>query len=335
MTSTNDTTKSATNGNLPMAMDLNIDNITKNVISFCSQGRDPRMKFIFERLITHIHDFARETRLSTDEWRTGLDWLEACGQICTKNRKELITVSDIFGLSALVDEIDHPKPPGATEGSILGPFHSTVAEEKANGDQLFHDPNGEPLFVICTVKDTHGNPIPDARIHVWEADSNGEYDVEKSGQNRPDGRGILHSNDQGEFHFDAIIPVPYPILCDGPVGKFLEVSGRHQYRPAHMHFMFEKKGFDQLVTALYFRSSKYCDSDAVFGVKTSLVVDIQDMDIGTVTKYSRPHIKKLLKYEFVLASDTETNMLRDKHSIAALKTTGREAILAGHVPIKP
>lgn len=162
--------------------------------------------------------------------------------------QELITVSDIFGLSTLVDEIDHPKPPGATQGSILGPFHSHEAEEKANGDRISHDPKGEPLFVVCTVKDTQGNPLPNARIHVWEADSNGEYDIEKSERSGPDGRGILHSDDRGEFYFDAIVPVPYPILCDGPVGIFFEVSGRHQYRPAHMHFMFEKEGFDPLIT---------------------------------------------------------------------------------------
>ncbi|KAJ2995765.1 hypothetical protein NUW58_g1182 [Xylaria curta] len=332
MASTNSTTNGPPNAQLPIAIDLDIDNITEHVINRCSQGRDPRMKFIFERLVTHIHDFARETRLSTDEWRAGLDWLEACGQICTENRKELITVSDILGLSTLVDEIDHPKPPGATQGSILGPFHSLEAEDKLNGDQISCDVNGEPLFVFCTVKDTHGNPIPGARIHVWEADSHGEYDIEKSDRAGPDGRGILRSNEQGEFYFNAITPVPYPILCDGPVGTFFEISGRHQYRPAHMHFMFEKEGFDKLITALYLRGSMYRDSDAVFGVKHSLVVDIHEMDSETATKYNLPHVNKILRYDFVLASDMEADALRDKHSAAVLKALGRDAVLVGHVP---
>lgn len=136
-----------------------------------------------------------------------------------------------------------------TQGSILGPFHSPGAEEKTNGDRISHDPNGEPLFVLCTIKDTNGHPVAGARVHVWEADSNGEYDIEKeSSHTRPDGRGILRSNSKGEFYFDAIIPVPYPALIDGPVGEFLRVSGRHNYRPAHMHFMFEKEGFDKLIT---------------------------------------------------------------------------------------
>ncbi len=252
---------------LPSTMEINIGTITENVINRFSEGRDVRMKFIFERLITHIHDFARETRLSTEEWRAGLEWLEACGQICTKDRKvrnvepyiepcranslpsqELITVSDIFGLSTLVDEIDHPKPPGATQGSILGPFHSLEAENKMNGDDISSDTNGERLFVFATVKDTHGNQISGVRIHVWEADSHGEYDIEKSDRTRPDGRGVFCSNEQGEFYFKAITPVPYPILSDGPVGTFFKISGRHPYRPAHMHFMFEKEGFDKLIT---------------------------------------------------------------------------------------
>ncbi|KAI1351345.1 Intradiol ring-cleavage dioxygenase, partial [Xylaria sp. FL0043] len=200
--------------------------------------------------------------------RIGLDWLEACGQICTKDRKELITVSDIFGLSTLVDEIDHPKPPGATEGSILGPVHSLEADNKMNGDHISSDPNGEPLFVHCTVKDTNGNLIPGARVHVSEADSHGQYDIENADRTGPDGRGVLHTNENGEFYFNAITPVPYPILCDGPVGTFFNITGRHQYRPARIHFMFEKEGFDKLITALYLRDSEYRDSDAVFGVKS-------------------------------------------------------------------
>ncbi|KAK7983687.1 hypothetical protein PG989_011089 [Apiospora arundinis] len=305
------------NKEMPLtAMDLNSGNITETVISFCSQGSDPRMKFIFQRLIMHIHKFALETRLSTEEWMAGLDWLEACGQICTPNRKELITVSDIFGLSTLVDEIQHPKPRGATPGTILGPFHSTEAEEKANGDILSHDPKGEPLFVVCQVRDTQGNPVAGAQVHVWEADSSGEYDLEKPDLDGPDGRGILRTNEMGEFYFAAIVPVPYPILCDGPVGQLLAALGRHPYRPAHMHFMFEKEGFDKLITALYLRGSEYQDSDAVFGVKSSLVVDIQDMDKETALKYNQPSVKKLLKYDFTLASDAEAETLRDSYSTA-------------------
>ncbi|KAI0546765.1 putative catechol dioxygenase [Xylaria curta] len=313
-------------------MDLAIDNITESVINRFTEGRDARMKFIFERLITHLHDFARETRLTTDEWRIGLDWLEACGQICTKDRKELITVSDIFGLSTLVDEINHPKPPGATEGSILGPFHSLEAEDKANGDHISGDPNGEPLFVHCTVKDTYGNPIPGTRVHVWEADSHGQYDIEDSDRTKPDGRGVFHSNENGEFYFNAITPVPYPILCDGPVGTFFKISGRHQYRPAHMHFMLEKEGFDKLITALYLKDSEYRESDAVFGVKRSLVVDLCEVDSEMTARYSLSGVNKLLRYDFVLASDAEADALRAEHYDSAMKVLELDAKVVGHAP---
>ena len=161
----------------------------------------------------------------------------------------MITVSDILGLSALVDAIDHPKPPGAAEGTILGPFHTLDAEAKHNGEALSRDPNGEPLFVLCTVTDTKETPISGVRVHVWEADSHGEYDIQKPDRpSGPDGRGVLHTNTAGEFYFNAIVPVSYPILCDGPVGKFLGATGRHPYRPAHIHFMFEKAGYENLIT---------------------------------------------------------------------------------------
>ncbi|KAI0856115.1 protocatechuate 3,4-dioxygenase beta subunit [Xylaria cubensis] len=301
---------------LPTAMDLDTDNITQSVIDFFSQGQDERMRFILDRLVNHIHDFARETKLTTDEWRVGLDWLQACGQICTNDRKELITVSDIFGLSTLVEEINHPKPPGATEGSILGPFHSLEAETKSNGDPISEDVGGEPLFVLCTIKDTSGTPIPNVKVHVWEADSHGEYDIEKSNRTKPDGRGIFYSDEQGTFYFNGIVPVPYPILCDGPVGRLFEVSGRHEYRPAHIHFMFEKDGYDNLITALYIQGSKYCDSDAVFGVKQSLVVSIQKMDSETATEYGQTDARSILRYEFVLATDMETEALKKSGFLA-------------------
>ena len=148
----------------------------------------------------------------------------------------------------LVDSIDHPKPPNATEGSVLGPFHTNEAEDMTNGDALSHDSNGEPCLVICTVKDVHGNPIEGVRIDIWETDSSGHYDVQYADRDGPDGRCVMKSNKDGDFWFEAIVPVPYPIPHDGPVGRLLEKLHRHPYRPAHMHFMFQKSGWDHLIT---------------------------------------------------------------------------------------
>jgi protocatechuate 3,4-dioxygenase beta subunit len=162
--------------------------------------------------------------------------------------QEFILLSDILGLSLLVDSIDHPKPPSSTEGTVLGPFHTHDAISEPNGTQIAHDPEGEPCLVVCTVKDTEGKPIEGVKIDIWETDSNGKYDVQYEGREQPDQRAVMHSDKEGVFWFKAIVPVPYPIPNDGPVGKLLKVLKRHCYRPSHMHFMMEKPGFDHLIT---------------------------------------------------------------------------------------
>jgi protocatechuate 3,4-dioxygenase beta subunit len=162
--------------------------------------------------------------------------------------QEFILLSDILGLSLLVDAIDHPKPPSSTEGSVLGPFHTHEAETLANGDLMSHDEEGEPCLVICTVKDQQGNPIEGVKIDIWETDSTGHYDVQHANRKGPDGRCVMGSDADGVFWFKAIVPVPYPIPHDGPVGQLLKLLKRHPWRPAHMHFMFEKPGWDHLIT---------------------------------------------------------------------------------------
>lgn len=162
--------------------------------------------------------------------------------------KEFILLSDILGLSLLVDSIDHPKPPNTTEGSVLGPFHTHDAETMPNGESISHDTAGEPCLVTCTVKDISGTPISNVKIDIWETDSSGKYDVQYADRDAPDGRCIMKSDANGEFWFRAIKPVPYPIPHDGPVGQLLRKLQRHPYRPSHMHFMFEKEGWDHLIT---------------------------------------------------------------------------------------
>ncbi len=166
----------------------------------------------------------------------------------SKLAQEFILLSDILGLSMLVDNMDHPKPPGATEGTVLGPFHTHEAQEMAHGDSMSHDPNGQPTVVICTIKDLQGNPLPDVKIDIWETDSTGHYDVQMPDREGPDGRCVMRSDKEGKFHFRAIKPVEYPIPHDGSVGKLLQILGRHPYRPSHLHFMFEKPGWDHLIT---------------------------------------------------------------------------------------
>jgi len=320
----------------PPMKDLNIDNITENTVIINSQGSDRRLTYVMERLVTHLHDFARETRLSTKEWMAALNFLVRVGQISSDVRHEFILLSDILGLSLLVDAIDHPKPPKSTEGSVLGPFHTHDAAVLSHGDIMAHDANGEPCLVLCTVKDIYGNPIEGVKIDIWETDSSGFYDVQHADRDEPDGRCIMASDKDGNFWFKAIKPVPYPIPHDGPVGQLLKLLSRHPWRPSHMHFMFEKPGWDHLITALYLRGDPYETSDAVFGVKQSLIVDLEKVDTETAKKYGVKEGDWLLKHDFVLVSGEETEKLRDKNAMEALKKLGGRYAnfkLLDHLPV--
>ena len=249
--------------------DLTTSNITPNTIKISAHGPSPRLTFLISRLVTHLHDFARETRLNTREWTAGIEFLTEVGKMCSDTRQvlnhcvqsikktferrgtdtiqEFILLSDILGLSLLVDSISHPRPPPATEGSVLGPFHTQDHPPINAGDALSHDANGTPCLVLCSIRDPSGNPISDVEIDIWETDSTGHYDVQYDNI-RTDGRGVMHSDNEGNFWFKGIMPVSYPIPSDGPVGKLLGLLGRHPWRPAHMHFWLKKKGWDELVT---------------------------------------------------------------------------------------
>ncbi|KFY97661.1 hypothetical protein V500_01968 [Pseudogymnoascus sp. VKM F-4518 (FW-2643)] len=306
---------------VPPMKDLNIENITQNTITINSQGPDQRLTYLLERLVTHLHDFARETRLSTKEWMAALNFLE------------FILLSDVLGLSLLVDAIDHPKPPASTEGSVLGPFHTHEAETISNGELMSHDTNGDPCLVVCTIKDVHGEPISGVTIDIWETDSSGHYDVQHADRPGPDGRCVMRSDDEGVFWFKAIKPVPYPIPHDGPVGKLLKLLYRHPWRPAHMHFMFEKPGWDHLITALYIRGDPYETSDAVFGVKQSLIVDLQKVDSKLAKRYDVVEGSLLLTYDFVLVTSEESEKLRDGNALLAMQKLGRKVKLLDHLPV--
>ncbi|PGH04516.1 hypothetical protein GX51_03509 [Blastomyces parvus] len=323
----------------PPLKDLTTENITQNTNLINAQCPSPRLRYLLARLTTHLHDFARETRLSTPEWAAALQFLIDVGKISSPHRNEFILLSDILGLSLLVDAIDHPKPPGATEGTVLGPFHTHEAPTVENGGALSRDGAGEPLLVVCAVRDAAGNPLEGVKVDIWETDSSGRYDVQYAdgggGEERiTDGRGVMYSDAQGGFWFKAIKPVSYPIPHDGPVGRFLRKMGRHPYRPAHMHFMLWKEGWDCLITALYIRGDPYESSDAVFGVKSSLIVDLLPLtDPEMAKKYDVPLGMLVLQYEFVLVSEEEARALRERNSREALEKLGMQVRLLDGLPV--
>ena len=308
---------------IPPMKDLTTENITENVVALNNLCSDPRTRYIFERLVHHLHDFARETQLTSDEWMTGIKFLTAVGQISHDLRAEMILLSDTLGLSLLMDAIAHPRVHGVTEGTVLGPFHTHDAPVTENGYVLHEDPHAERLFVLCSIKDTKGRPLKNVQCDVWEGDSHGFYDVQKGTERQgPDGRAVIRSNDEGVFYFTAIVPVPYPIPDDGPVGGMLKMLNRHPNRPGHIHFMLDAPGYDKLVTALYPRGDPYETSDPVFGVKESLIVDLSHVNPVLAQKFGVKVGMKLLTYDFVLASEDQAMGIREEKRMEAAAKMG-------------
>ncbi|KAF8245521.1 aromatic compound dioxygenase [Wilcoxina mikolae CBS 423.85] len=320
--------------NIPPMKDLTADNITPNTIIINSQGPDKRLQYLLERLVTHIHDFARETRLTTEEWMAGILFLTAVGQMCSDTRQEFILLSDVLGVSTLVETINHPKPSTATEGTVLGPFHAEDAHEFSHGESICSDGKGEMCLVRCTLKDTQGRPVVGASVDIWETDETGHYDTQYAERQYPDCRGILKTDENGDFWFKAVRPVPYPIPHDGPVGKMLEKLHRHPYRPSHMHFMIIAEGYDTLVTSLYIRGDPYETSDAVFGVKSSLIIDVGKVgDEAVAQKYGVKASDWAINYDFVMVSDKEANALKLKNAQEALRKLGSTAKMVDGLPV--
>ncbi|KAF4759793.1 hypothetical protein N7455_002435 [Penicillium solitum] len=259
---------------LPPMLDLTTENITENVMQINSMCENPRMRYLITKLVKASHDYVRDVGLQFDEWEQAWQFLTRVGQISTDVRHELVLLSDILGISALVDSLSYPTVPGATESSVLGPFHDEEAHSFEYGDSITMEGTpGEPTIVRGFVRDTEGNSIPKALIDVWETDGNGVYDLEYESSNDPNCRGKIFTDPRGHYLFKCVKPVAYPISNDGPVGELLRKLNRHWYRPAHMHFMVMHPDYTKLITALYSRDSKFVDSDTVFGVKKSLIVD--------------------------------------------------------------
>ncbi|KAG9379814.1 Chlorocatechol 1,2-dioxygenase [Pyrenophora tritici-repentis] len=304
--------KSADASTVPVLKDLTIENITENVHRINSQCADPRLKYVMERLVSHLHDFARETRLSFDEWMAGI-------HPPLRHRRPLPSSST---------QSTTPNPPPAPKAQSSVPSTHTTPPPQPQVQTYPPTQTASPLLVLCTVKTTSGQPVPGVKVDVWETDSHGKYDVQyETRGDKADGRAVISSNDDGVFWFKGIVPVPYPIPNDGPVGKLLERLGRHCWRPSHMHFMFEKSGFDNLVTALYVRGSDYETSDAVFGVKESLIVALETVSQEQARKYDVAEGTKLLKYDFVLVTDEETKKLRHDEAVKAMRSLGREGMI--------
>lgn len=253
---------------------------------------------------------------------TAINFLTRTGQACTPIRQEFILLSDVLGVSALVDGLNNPKVSGGTASSVLGPFFTDDAPDVTIGDTIASEGMGEYMYVEGRVLDTHGKPVPNATIETWETDSEGFYDTQYSDRTRPDCRGRLRSDEEGRYGYRAVVPVAYAIPGDGPVGELLTHLNRHNMRPNHLHVSIEAPGYRKLVTALYARGDKWLSSDAVFGVKRSLVVDLKVVDNEEEARlrgFPNGKTFKLLQFDFVLVPSEEAEVARQKFVVGKAK----------------
>ncbi|KAG9309954.1 aromatic compound dioxygenase [Chiua virens] len=292
---------------VPLPLPDSPDIITANLLLLLNQTPNPRHKFVFQHLVKYLHAFVKETNLTTDEWMTAIQFLTRVGHTCTPLRQEMILLSDVFGVSALVDCLNNPAVDGATENIQFG---GSIASEG----------KGDYMYVEGRVLTTEGEPIADAVIETWETDDKGYYDTQYSDRSHPDCRGRLRSAKDGSFGYRAIVPCPYPIPGDGPVGELLLAQGRHNMRPNHLHLMVEAPGYHKLISALYPEGCHYITSDAVFGVKKSLVVKLEQVDDDEEARkrgFPKGGSFKLLRHDIVLVTEEQSSTAREQAARAS------------------
>ncbi|WP_329235901.1 intradiol ring-cleavage dioxygenase [Actinoallomurus sp. NBC_01490] len=236
--------------------------------------RDPRLRQVLGSLVRHLHDFVKDVEPTEDEWNAAIAFLTATGHKCDDVRQEFVLLSDVLGVSMLVETINHRAKGVATESTVLGPFHVVESPPRPLGANISLDDRGEPCLVTGRVTGPDGEPVGGATVDVWQADAEGYYDVQRPGEVPLSNlRGLFTTETDGRFWFRTVMPRYYPIPADGPVGALLEATGRHPYRPAHIHFLVRAAGYAPVTTHVFAADSPYLDSDAVFGVKPGLVRD--------------------------------------------------------------
>jgi protocatechuate 3,4-dioxygenase beta subunit len=245
--------------------------ITADVLASFDQAEDPRLREIMQALVRHLHGFVQEVGLTPPEWEAAIGVLTRTGQITDDRRQEFILWSDSLGVSMLVDALENTVPPGATESTVQGPFYVPGSPLREYGADIAQEPDaGVPALVRGRVLDLDGRPIAGAEVDVWQNGADQLYAVQRPEAEEDHLRGRFLTRDDGSYSFVAVRPTPYPIPYDGPVGKMLDLTGRHPWRPAHVHMIIRADGYRTLTTHVFDVESEYLDSDAVFAVKPSL-----------------------------------------------------------------
>ena len=281
--------------------DVNQFTITEAVKKSFRTEPGSRFEQLLHGLIEHLHAFTREHQLTHAEWMRVLMFLYDCGKISTPERHEFILLSDVLGWSALVDMINTKG--GATEGSNLGPFYLDAAPRKALGAHLAGGREGVAVLVHGKVTDSLHNPLPGAVVDTWQADATGTYPIQEQaqGQDKFDLRGVFETDDKGRYWYTTVLPKPYTVPYDGPVGELLRAGNRHAWRLAHFHFIVRAPGMASITTEVFFENMEYIDNDAVFGVRGSLIAKLKPARAALVDLPVEVKPDAVVEFDFVLA----------------------------------
>lgn len=277
------------------------DNITDLAVERWATAGDPRLAEVMTALVRHLHDFAREVRLSEAEWMAAMQWLTRTGQISTEKREEFILASDVLGLSMLVVQMNHRLDPRATPATVLGPFFIEGSPQLPYGGDMSDGLDGVPLYVHGTVRDLDGAPVGGATFDVWQADDEGVYESQLAEVDEARLRGKYTTREDGAYCVRSIAPKGYTIPMDGPVGELISRTAISHFRPAHIHFLLAVPGFAPLITHLFQEGAEYLDTDVVFGTKQELVVRFEEREPGPTPDGGRSEVPWIeARYDFVL-----------------------------------
>jgi hydroxyquinol 1,2-dioxygenase len=277
------------------------DNITDLAVERWATAGDPRLAEVMTALVRHLHDFAREVRLTEAEWMAAMQWLTRTGQISTEKREEFILASDVLGLSMLVVQMNHRLDPRATPATVLGPFHIEGSPELDYAGDMSDGLPGVPLYLHGTVTDLDGAPVAGAVLDVWQSDAEGLYESQLAEVDEARLRAKYTTREDGTFCVRTIAPLGYSIPMDGPVGELVGRTGISHYRPAHIHFLLNVPGFEPLITHLFQEGARFLDSDVVFGTKQELVTAFEERPAGATPDGGTSDVPWLeSRYDFVL-----------------------------------
>ena len=277
------------------------DNITDLAVERWATAKDPRLAELMTAFVRHLHDFAREVRLTEAEWMAAMQWLTATGQISNEKREEFILASDVLGLSMLVVQMNHRLDPQATPATVLGPFHIDGSPEFDYAGDMSDGLPGTPLYLHGTVRDLAGNPVAGGVLDVWQADNDGAYEVQIPDVDEARLRAKYTTREDGSYCIRTIAPLGYTIPMDGPVGDLIGRTEISHFRPAHIHFLINVPGYEPLITHLFREGSQYLDSDVVFGTKQELVVRFDEREAGPTPDGGTSEVPWAeARYDFVL-----------------------------------